>query len=122
VAPVLLIALGDGISPIRSLVEHAISIDLVEGFTLYWLSSLGSGNYLDRLCRSWNDSLDNFRYVPLDAGLTPSQLTARITDDNASLDRFNVYIAGPQAQVKETLELLGGYGLSDDQLHVEFVD
>lgn len=122
VSPVLLIALGDGISPIRSLAEHAISIDLVEGFTLYWLSNLESGNYLDRLCRSWNDSLDNFRYVPLDAGLTPSQLTARITEDNASLDRFNVYIAGPKAQVKETLELLGDYGLSDDQLHVEYVD
>jgi CDP-4-dehydro-6-deoxyglucose reductase len=121
VAPVLLIALGDGISPIRSLVEHAISIDLVEGFTLYWLSSLDSGNYLDRLCRSWNDSLDNFRYVPLDAGLTPSQLTARITDDNTSLDRFNFYIAGPQTEVEDIVQLLGGLGVPGDRLRMEFV-
>ncbi len=120
-APVLLIAFDEGISPIRSLVEHAISIDLVEGFQLYWKNALKQGNYLDRLCRSWNDSLDNFRYLPMGAGKGPEQIITRIAADQSGLSRSNVYIAGPRMEVDETVKLLGGQDLSDEQLHVEYV-
>ena len=120
-APIVLIAFGEGISPIRSLVEHAVSIDLVEGFQLYWMSTLKQGNYLDRLCRSWNDSLDNFQYLPMGAGNSPEKIVTRIAADNSGLSRSNVYIAGPRAEVDETVKLLDDLGLSDEQLHVEYV-
>ena len=118
-APVLLIAFGDGISPIRSLVEHAISIDLVESFTLYWLSGLESGNYLDRLCRSWNDSLDNFRYLPIGAGESPGQIVTRIAADSSGHHVEGVLEGDAvPASVSSELGDVGDDGLVEDGVAV----
>ena len=45
-------ALGDGIGPIKSLIEHAVSIDLIESFHLYWASSYPEGHYQGKWGRS----------------------------------------------------------------------
>ncbi len=117
-APVLLLAFGDGIAPIKSLTEHAISVDQAEGFHLYWVGASAPDNYLDRLCRSWNDSLDNFHYVAL-AEEGVNDAIQRIRGDLPDLQRYNLYLAGAQAEVDQAVELLRGLGLAGDQVRVE---
>ncbi len=61
--PIVFIAQDEAFASIKSLIEHAISTDIVEALHLYWLTE--TGHYLDGLCRSWQDALDNFSYNPL---------------------------------------------------------
>jgi CDP-4-dehydro-6-deoxyglucose reductase len=65
--PLVFIAGESGFAPIKSLIEHAMALDAAETLHLCWIASERSGLYLDNLCRSWSDALDNFRYTPLTA-------------------------------------------------------
>src|SRR5574340_238021 len=68
--PVIFLAFGAGFAPIKSLVQHAMSLELAEPMDLHGLAD-EAGLYQDNLCRAWADALDNFTYVPhaLDVGL-----------------------------------------------------
>jgi CDP-4-dehydro-6-deoxyglucose reductase len=61
--PVIFLAFGAGFAPIKSLVQHAMSLELAESMDLHWLAD-AAGHYQDNLCRAWADALDNFSYVP----------------------------------------------------------
>ena len=61
--PVIFLAFGVGFAPIKSLIQHAMSLDLAETMDLHWLED-GTGHYQNNLCRAWADALDNFTYVP----------------------------------------------------------
>ncbi len=61
--PVIFLAFGAGFAPIKSLIQHAMSLEFVESMDLHWLAN-GAGHYQDNLCRTWTDALDNFNYVP----------------------------------------------------------
>ena len=65
----IFIAQRTGFAPIRSLVEHAMALELADSIHLVWVAEDKQDRYLDNLCRSWSDALDNFYYVPVDAGL-----------------------------------------------------
>jgi CDP-4-dehydro-6-deoxyglucose reductase len=117
-APILLLALGDGIGPIKSLAEHAISVDQAERFHLYWLGAPGEENHINRLCRSWRDSLDNFHYRALEDGDVTDAIK-RIRTDLPDLQRFNLYVAGPRDQLEQAEQQLRGLGLGESQLRFE---
>ncbi len=120
--PLLFIACDTGFAPVKSLLEHAMALDAVDWLELYRIDS-GSGHYLDNLCRSWTDALDNFHYVPLppdanmpgEAALRAALL--RVAQDHSSLDGFDVYVAGP-APLALAAELLVEHGLPRAQLFV----
>ncbi len=61
--PVIFLAFGAGFAPIKSLIQHAMSLELAESMDLHWLAD-AAGHYQDNLCRAWADALDNFNYVP----------------------------------------------------------
>ncbi|MCP4767318.1 MAG: 2Fe-2S iron-sulfur cluster binding domain-containing protein [Gammaproteobacteria bacterium] len=61
------IAEGIGFASIKGLIEHAMALDTAEQIYLFWVASDDDSPYLHNLCRSWNDALDNFEYVPLSA-------------------------------------------------------
>jgi len=63
--PTLFVAVDNGFAPIKSLMEHAISLDYQENIILYLFSTYGSQHYYHNLCRSWEDALDNFTYKPI---------------------------------------------------------
>ena len=71
--PIALVAQDVGFAAIKSLLEHGIALELSQPVDLFWLSTEPEGHYLDNLCRSWSDALDNFRFHPL-----------RMTGDNAA--------------------------------------
>lgn len=116
------VAIDAGFAPIKSLIEHALSLDAAESLHLYWVASAPGGQYLDNLCRSWNEALDNFRYVALGAdhgeGLAGSAL-ARILADHPRLGECDVYVAGPAAAATELARRLQAQGLPRVQLALE---
>ena len=65
----IFVAWRTGFAPVRSLVEHAMALELAETIHLVWVAEDKQDRYLDNLCRSWTDALDDFYYIPVDAGL-----------------------------------------------------
>lgn len=61
------IAVNTGFAPVKSLIEHALALDIAEQIHLYWITTAGNRHYLGNLCRSWDDALDNFHYRALTA-------------------------------------------------------
>jgi len=119
--PAVFIAFGDGIAPIKSLLEHAVSIDIIESFHLYWVTSGLEGQYQAQWCRAMRESLDNFVYTPLVDAQTADVL-AVAASDRPEPDVLRYYVAGPTAQVRPFADGLMGFGVSPDRLLVEALD
>lgn len=92
--PVIFVAWDDGFAPIKSLVQHAMSLEMAESMHLYWVSDT-LGHYQDNLCRSWADALDNFTYVPLHVDGGIQHVTERILAAHGDLTHTDLYAAGP---------------------------
>jgi CDP-4-dehydro-6-deoxyglucose reductase len=54
--PAVFIALDDGIAPIKSILEHAVSIDTIEAFHLYWANNRTGSQQLAKWCRAMTES------------------------------------------------------------------
>ncbi|HXZ48802.1 MAG TPA: 2Fe-2S iron-sulfur cluster-binding protein [Usitatibacter sp.] len=124
--PLLFVACDTGFAPVKSLIEHAMALDAAESLDLYWIASARDGRYLDNLCRAWTDALDNFRYVPIDAGAAGEEAMGAalltILRDHPRLDAFDVYVAGPAALGRASERLVADYGLPRAQLRVNTLD
>ena len=122
--PLVFIAYGGGFAPVKSLIEHAMALDVAETLQLYWMADGKSGHYLNNLCRSWADALDNFRYIPLTVDHDPTQdaamrdALARVLPAQAELAGHDVYVAGAESFANAAEYLLLDRGLPRAQLLV----
>jgi CDP-4-dehydro-6-deoxyglucose reductase len=112
------IAFDTGFAPVKSLLEHAMALDASDTLRLYWIVGGEEGHYLDNLCRSWSDALDNFRYVPLKAAGDPADehLLRPLLQDSLQIANCDVYVAGPASAVHATEFHLLERGLPRAQL------
>ncbi|MDP3138553.1 MAG: 2Fe-2S iron-sulfur cluster-binding protein, partial [Burkholderiaceae bacterium] len=98
--PVIFFAFGAGFAPIKSLIQHAMSLEIAESMDLHWLAD-EAGHYQDNLCRTWTDALDNFNYAPHPPTADLAALLQSIVTDYPDLHRFDVYAAGTAAQLEQ---------------------
>ena len=123
--PLVFIAAEAGFAPIKSLIEHAMALDAAETLHLVWIASGKGGHYLDNLCRSWSDALDNFRYTPLTAQGTLSDETVlqdllqQVLQDHPQPGDCDVYVAGPGPWADAAEFQLLDHGLPRAQLFVK---
>jgi CDP-4-dehydro-6-deoxyglucose reductase len=110
--PTIFLAFGAGFAPIKSLIQHAMSLELAESMDLHWLAD-AAGHYQDNLCRAWTDALDNFNYVPHAQSGDPDAVLADIVLDYPDLHRFDVYAAGTAAQLDQARAHFVGHGLPE---------
>ena len=100
-AALVFLAVGTGFAPVRGLVEHALALEQAPRIHLERLVLPLHGAYLDNLCRSWADALDDFGYR---AGPWPDDDLAAWIDAFAKAhladDTTTLFIAGPPAQVE----------------------
>jgi CDP-4-dehydro-6-deoxyglucose reductase len=108
----LYIAFGTGFAPIKSLIEHAMAIDENASMHLYWMTDTQEDLYLDNLCRSWNDALDDFHYRPVQGEDCPDVSS----DGGLNLAECDAYIAGPKSRVRRAGKQLLDLGLTEDRL------
>ena len=112
--PLLFIACDVAIAPIKSIIEHAINLELAQPISLHWHSTRADGHYLHNYFRSLTDALDEFRYMP--AGAVVSADTLADLPDPSTLD---VYLAGREQFVSAASELLLARGLPGERLFID---
>lgn len=110
--PVIFLAFGAGFAPIKSLIQHAMSLELAESMDLHWLAD-AAGHYQDNLCRTWTDALDNFNYVPHAQSDDLDAVLEAIVLDYPDLHRFDVYAAGTAAQLDRARAHFVRHGLPE---------
>ncbi|MEO6975527.1 MAG: 2Fe-2S iron-sulfur cluster-binding protein [Gallionella sp.] len=110
--PLIFVAFGVGFAPIKSLIQHAMSLDLAESIDLHWLAD-DAGHYQNNLCRSWADALDNFTYIPHEQTIAAETALADIVRDYPDLHRFDVYAAGTPEQLQSAKRLFLKQGLPE---------
>jgi CDP-4-dehydro-6-deoxyglucose reductase len=116
--PAVFIALEDGIAPIKSLIEHAVSIDSIEAFHLYWSVPAPRLHDHQPWCRALRETLDNFAYTPLvDAAC--DDLLALLEADLEDLQGLRYYVAGPVSAVSAVTDALLAAGVSRGRIAAE---
>ncbi len=114
----LYLAYGTGFSPIKSLIEHAMALEIPAAMDLFWVVDKKENLYMNNLCRSWDDALDNFNYHPV----INTDAVEYLLKKHGNLETVDVYIAGSETLTKCASEKLLAAGLPDAQLTVSSVD
>ena len=121
-APALFVASGKGFAPIKSLVELALNIDNAEELHLIQVGCYAEGSSMDNLCRSWNDSLDNFSYTATAAETNVEDLIELLAASISGRPRVDVYLAGPATWLQVLLEAAQSKDLAPGEWHCQAVD
>lgn len=106
--PLYFIAFDNGFAPIKSLIEHAMSLEAAEAIHLYWLGSNDSSIYMPNVGRAWADALDNFYYTQMVTDFDLANLGGKreeslkallqgILNNHPDVTGSDIYIAGPKA-------------------------
>jgi len=62
---VVMVGEETGFASLKGLIEHFFNLEKPQPLHLYRVAHHVQGNYLDKLCESWRDAIDNFTYTPL---------------------------------------------------------
>jgi CDP-4-dehydro-6-deoxyglucose reductase len=116
------IAWHTGFAPIRSLIEQAMALELADAIHLIWIAENKQDRYLDNLCRSWADALDDFYYVPVDSNLVDiegdiNHAIERLDIEQECLATHDFYIAGNRSLLDLSAKALLEYGVALEQLN-----
>jgi CDP-4-dehydro-6-deoxyglucose reductase len=122
--PLLFVAFGTGFAPIKSLIEHAMTLDVNEFSHLYWFHKSEGKPYLHNQGRAWADAFDDFRYTPqrISDLANPKDITdslAKITKDYPDLDDFDVYACGPETSITTLQDFFDKQKFPSEQLFIE---
>ena len=121
--PLVFAACDTGFAPIRSLIEHAQSVDASPSMSLYWLATRSDGHFQANQCRAWSEALDSFEYAALsesDPGVGAQQVAIAIRADQFDID-CDFYLAGPAAFVTPLAAMLLESGVPAAQIAAEVV-
>ena len=134
-APVVMIAFDTGFAAIKSLLEHTTAQERERAIYLYWLACGAEGLYLDNLCRSWDDALDELHYLPLHMQRDINEILdseyegmCHIEDKFSSSLRHiehvphaEVYLVSPEPVAKLVEQLLVAKGFDAARIHHEVI-
>jgi CDP-4-dehydro-6-deoxyglucose reductase len=122
--PLIFIAFNTGFAPIKSLIEHAMTLDVNEFSHLYWFHQVNSKPYMHNLGRAWSDAFDTFRYTPkqissLNDKDTITECLTQIIKDYPELSAFDVYACGPITALEVLDDFLTKHKFPSEQLFTE---
>lgn len=119
---IIFIAFDTGFAPIKSLIEHAVTLEHAESLHLYWLHT-EEKPYMHNQCRAWEDALDNFKYqqtqcdIPDEKGLE-DKLNGLIKEyENLSDKKF--YVCGDEKMVKKTQQILLEHHATKENIKIQ---
>jgi len=112
--PLAFFASDSAIAPVKSIIEHAINLELPQAMHLQWYSTHVSGHYLHNYFRSLSDALDEFSYEPIGTAMDADSLMG--LPDPVGVD---AYVAGSDAFAVAASELLLARGLPEDRLFID---
>ena len=119
--PLVFVACDHGFAPVKSLIEHALSLDTAPSMTLFWLATTADGHFLANQCRAWSAALDQFEYNLLtdtDPATGGIQVARAMRADVFQID-CDFHLAGPVEFVAAIGSQLAESGVPETQIHVE---
>ena len=123
--PLLMLATGTGIAPLRSILESLLDSDDCPPVHLYWGMRDAGDLYLHDELLSWRDRLYEFNYVPVlsrpSAGWRGRQghVQQAVCEDFTDLSEFGIYLCGSPAMIAEAREAFLARGANAEHLHVD---
>ncbi len=125
--PILMVAGGTGIAPIRAMLQQHLGTS-ARPVHLFWGARAQRDLYLDDELRQWAALHPEFHYTPVlsdaDAGwagasgLVHSSVLAALPD----LSAFSAYLSGPPAMVRAGKDAFVAAGVDPDHLHYDSFD
>lgn len=123
--PMLCVAGGSGLAPIKAIVEVAIAHGMKQPIHIYFGARSERDLYLVAHFMALAQRHSNLTFTPVlsDAPVLTHWRTGLVTDaigaDLHDLDGWKVYVAGPPAMVEATIQLGTARGLRIEDLHAD---
>jgi CDP-4-dehydro-6-deoxyglucose reductase len=121
--PLVFAACDGGFAPIKSLIEHALSLDAAPSLSLFWLATQSDGHFANNQCRAWSEALDQFEYdlvTHTDTVVGAQQIAQSMRADLFDID-CDFYLAGPPEFVTALRDELRSAGVAQAQIFTEIV-
>lgn len=121
--PILCIAGGSGLAPIKSIVETALAHGMRQPIHVYFGARAERDLYLVDAFAALREAHANLHFIPVlseTAGAARAGfVTAAVGEDLPDLDGWKAYVAGPPAMVEAAMETAFARGLRRDDLHAD---
>ena len=129
------VAFDTGFAAIKGLLEHVTARESEIPMHLYRVCCAREDLYLDNLCRSWADALDEISYTALIIGDSYERWAAdelsgldrvtamlsQVMDDYPDLSGHDVYACAPESVVEQFERLALNVGLMREQFRAEVI-
>jgi len=123
--PLVFFACDTGFAPVKSLVEHALSLNSDWEIKLNWFADNQTGHYMNNLMRAWDDAFDNFHYHAISMNTENDDIDRNtlmnVFDGQSEIHNNDVYAAGPLKFVTVMKELLAQYNVPQSQQKLQSI-
>lgn len=122
--PILMVAGGTGLAPVKAILEHIFHVGIERSVQLYWGVRAKRDLYLMGLLNQWDEKYANFSFVPVLSepaeednwqGRTGWVHEAMIAD-HADLSDVEVYASGPPPMINALKGVIFDHGLTPNRL------
>lgn len=127
--PILAVAGGSGLAPMKSIVERALAIGLTQSIRLYLGARHAADIYLEEHFSALQAAHANFTFVALVVDAPPGRgrrrgtpdraLAKDVAEEAAHLAGAKAYLAGPPAMVEAAAARLRALGLPAADIHAD---
>jgi CDP-4-dehydro-6-deoxyglucose reductase len=123
--PLVMVATGTGLAPIKSILESLFDDDDCPPVWLYWGMRTEADLYLDEEIRSWASRLYEFQYVPVlsrpAAGWRGRRghVQQAVVEDLPDLSEHALYLCGSPDMIRDATGLFTAHGAQLAHLHAD---
>lgn len=117
---VVLVAQGAGFAQIKSMLQHALSLENAPSVTMLRLAS-DEGLYQENLLKSYANALDDFRYIAFDATSPIESVIEAVMRETSQIADTDIYAAGSAAFISALHQGCSSAGLPEAQWRAETI-
>ena len=122
--PILAVAGGSGLAPIRSIVETAIAIGMRQPMRVYFGVRTERDLYLVEHFQALAAYHEQLTFTPVLSEAASSfyrtgMVSTAVAEDLGDLDGWKAYVAGPPGMVEATMAVATATGLRSQDLHAD---
>lgn len=123
--PILMVATGTGLAPIKSMLETLMDDDDCPPVWLYWGMRSEGAHYLDAQIRSWTPRLYEFQYHPVVSRPSASWQGRRghvqeaVLSDLGDLSEHSIYMCGSPAMISDAKQAFLACGAVLDHIYTD---
>lgn len=123
--PMVMVATGTGIAPIKAILESLLDNDDCPPISLYWGMRTAADLYLAEEIAAWADRLFEFQFVPVLSAADDTWTGARgyvqhqVCEDFPDLSEHAVYLCGSPTMIDEAKALFGLQGADSQYVYAD---